>query len=254
MITVTCTDRGPAAPPSQAPPVAPAAPPTPAAPAPASVPAPTGPVYPIATAPTDSFPMAVPFECMTVPTSLGANPDDLCAPADPAAPAPPVPAVAAAPGVAGVPAVPAPPQVTAGLVAEALRRVPLPAPVIEVQPPNGRTLVNFDTNFYTEAGDLDRTITLLGQQVDLQISAASYTWVFGDGQSLQTTSPGAAYPQLDVTHRYLGAGGVQVRVDVTYTAQFSVNGGPFAPVPGSVTVAGGSEPLQVVEARPTLVG
>ncbi|WP_160009379.1 PKD domain-containing protein [Nocardioides sp. AX2bis] len=143
---------------------------------------------------------------------------------------------------------------TSGLVAEALRRVPLPAAVIEVQPPNGRTLVNFDTNFFTAAGDLDRTITLLGQQVDLQISAASYTWVFGDGQSLQTTSPGAAYPQLDVTHRYLGAGEVEVRVDVTYTAQFSVEGGPFAPVPGSVTVAGGPEPLQVVEARPTLVG
>ncbi len=197
--------------------------------------------------------MAVPFECRAVPSSLGANPLDVCAPPDPAEPAEPVAAVAAAPA-AGPAAPPAPPQVTTGLVAEALRQVPLPASQIEVQPPNGRTLVNFETNFYTEGGDLTRTITLLGQQVDLQISAASYTWVFGDGESLRTTGPGAAYPQLDVTHRYLQAGEVQVGVDTTYTAQFSVNGGPFVPVPGSVTVAGELEPLQIVEARPTLVG
>jgi hypothetical protein len=37
------------------------------------------------------------------------------------------------------------PTVTPGMVAAAFRRIPLPESELNVQPPNGRTLVNFDT-------------------------------------------------------------------------------------------------------------
>jgi hypothetical protein len=40
----------------------------------------------------------------------------------------------------------APPEVTPGLVLRALRRVPLPASELVVQPPGGRTLVNLETS------------------------------------------------------------------------------------------------------------
>jgi len=146
------------------------------------------------------------------------------------------------------------PDVTPGMVAAALARIPLPAGTLKVQPANGRTLVNFDTNFYTEVAPLDPSITLLGQQVDLHIVPSQFGWRFGDGETTTTDQPGAPYPQLDVTHSYLKQGPVAPSVDTTYTATFRVNGGPWQDVPGSVTVAGAPVDLEVLTATPTLVG
>ncbi|MCD4532475.1 hypothetical protein LRP67_00015 [Nocardioides sp. cx-169] len=123
-----------------------------------------------------------------------------------------------------------------------------------MQPPNGRTLVNFKTNFYTETEPFTRTITLLGQQVDLRIRPSGFGWRFGDGESLSTRSGGSPYPRLEITHRYLAEGQVGPAVDTTYAADWRVNGGAWQPVPGTVTIPGAPVPLEVVEATPTLVG
>ncbi|MDN4174421.1 hypothetical protein QWY28_15765 [Nocardioides sp. SOB77] len=140
------------------------------------------------------------------------------------------------------------------MVLNALRRVGLPPAQLQVQPPNGRTLVNFATNFYTEQGDLTRSVTLLGRQVDLRIHPTSYTWSFGDGTTATTSGPGAAYPDLEVTHDYRKAGRVAPSVDTTYSAEFSVDGGPWQPVDGTVTIPGAPVGLRVLTATPTLVG
>jgi hypothetical protein len=145
-------------------------------------------------------------------------------------------------------------SVTPGIVAAAFRRLPLPEAKLVIQPPNGRTLVNFKTNFYTEQGEFTRTVTLLGRQVELRIWPASFGWRFGDGESDQTTSPGAAYPDLEVTHEYLEKGRVSPSVDTTYAAEFRVGGGPWREVAGTVTISGSPQELRVVEARPVLVG
>jgi hypothetical protein len=147
-----------------------------------------------------------------------------------------------------------PPTVTPGIVAAACRRLPLPAAQLVIQPPNGRTLVNFETNFYTEQGEFTRTVTLLGRQVELRIWPASFGWRFGDGESDETTSPGAAYPDLEITHEYQRKGRVSPSVDTTYAAQFRVDGGPWRDVAGTVTITGSPQSLRVVEARPVLVG
>lgn len=145
-------------------------------------------------------------------------------------------------------------EVTPGMVLAALRRIPLPPSELIVQPPNGRTLVNFDTNFYTETEPFDRTIRLLGQRVDLRISPSAFEWHFGDGAAMATASAGSPYPDLEITHSYADKGTVGPAVDTTYSADFRVNGGPWRPVPGTVTIPGVSVALEVVEATPTLVG
>ncbi len=152
-----------------------------------------------------------------------------------------------------LPAQAAPPQLTPGLVARAFRRIPLPASALNIQPPNGRTLVNFDTNFYTDDAGFTRTLTLLGRRVELRIWPARYAWRFGDGSSRATSSPGSAYPDLEITHRYLRRGRVQPSVDTTYAAQYRVGGGPWRDVRGTVTVPGPPARLRVVTARPVLV-
>lgn len=145
-------------------------------------------------------------------------------------------------------------EVTPGLVASALQAIPLPPSELNVQPANGRTLVNFATNFYTETGPFDRTVTLLGQRVDLHIVPSEFGWRFGDGRVLRTDDAGAPYPDLRVTHTYRRKGEVSPAVDTTYTATYRVNGGTWAPVPGSVTIPGAPVGLEVLTARPVLVG
>ena len=143
---------------------------------------------------------------------------------------------------------------TPGTVANAFRSLPLPASSLEVQPPNGQTLVNFDTNFFTRQGQFTRTVRLLGQRVDLKIWPSQYRWVFGDGESLASESAGAPYPDLVITHDYRSQGGVRPRVDTTYSAQFRVNGGAWRDVDGTVTIPGDPVDLRVRTATPVLVG
>jgi|SRR3954447_11855839 hypothetical protein len=184
-------------------------------------------VVPIDLPPTDSGLDAI---CVATAISLGRDPMTYCLPPE------------------------TPEEVTPGMVATALKVLPLPSSALEVQPPNGRTLVNFETNFYTETRAFDRTVTLLGQRVDLHIVPAEFGWRFGDGGLLTTDEPGSPYPQLDVTHRYLKKGHVGPSVDTTYTATYRVNGGAWRDVPGSVTIPGAPVDLDVVTATPTLVG
>ncbi|UMG93577.1 DUF6318 family protein [Nocardioides sp. TF02-7] len=147
-----------------------------------------------------------------------------------------------------------PVEVTTTMIANALRRVPLPPSELTIQPPGGQTLVNFRTNFFTEERTLRRTVRLLGQRVDLRIEPHSYTWHFGDGESVTTEEPGAPYPRLRITHSYLRTGDYAPSLDTTWVADFRVGGGAWRPVPGSVTIAGAPVTLEAIEARPTLVG
>jgi hypothetical protein len=110
------------------------------------------------------------------------------------------------------------------------------------------------TNFFTERGELTRTVTLLGRRVELRIWPERFGWRFGDGTSTWTTEPGDAYPHLEITHRYLEKGRVSPSVDTTYAAQFRVGNGPWRDVDGTVTIPGTPEALRVVTARPVLVG
>lgn len=147
------------------------------------------------------------------------------------------------------------PAVTDDLIAIAFQRVPLPPSTLSIQPVGGQTLVNFDTNFFTDQDlTLDRTVRLLGQRVDLRIEAHSYTWRFGDGQTITTSNPGAPYPRLQITHNYLQTGDYRPALDTTWVADYRVNGGPWRAVPGSVTIEGAPADLSAIEARPTLVG
>jgi hypothetical protein len=148
----------------------------------------------------------------------------------------------------------APPQVTGAMVLQAFRRVPLPALRSHSQPAN-KTLINFDTIFFTPAQPLTRNITLLGQRVRLEIRPSRFEWVHGDGTTETTSEPGSPYPAKDIVYRYADAHRtVQHRVVVTWSAEYSLNGGPLQPVNGTVTTTGPATPLRIAEASPALSG
>ncbi|WP_157514855.1 PKD domain-containing protein [Nocardioides sp. J54] len=149
---------------------------------------------------------------------------------------------------------PGTPALTTGHVRRAFAELKLPAGEMVVQPPDGLTLVNFDTNFYTTTIEpITRTVRLLGRRVTLEATPSRYTWTFGDGQSLTTTDPGAPYPRLTITHNYLRTGTYRPTLATTYTGRFRVGNVPWRQIPGTVTIDGTGQPLRAIEAEPKLV-
>lgn len=143
---------------------------------------------------------------------------------------------------------------TPGLVRRAFRRLTWPSSELVVQPPNGRTLVNFDTNFFTlNTRPTTRVVTLLGQRVTIEATPARYVWHFGDTEELITTDPGAPYPDLRVTHRYRRVGSLSPSVDTTYAGRYRVGNGAWQTIPDTLTVPGATVALEVLSATPHLV-
>lgn len=146
------------------------------------------------------------------------------------------------------------PDVTWEMVLREVQRVGLPSLEVRVQPAE-RTLVNFDTNFYAEPEAFERQLTLLGQGVEVRAEPVEFAWSFGDGTTDATESPGAPYPDLEVTHAYTDADvTVEPSVAVTYTAEFRVGAGEWQQIPETVTISGPPVSLRVVEATPVLSG
>jgi hypothetical protein len=158
-----------------------------------------------------------------------------------------------------IPDEPGDPPSLLALVIEEWRRVQIPAASINVVPPGGRTLVNFDTIVYTDAGDIAFPVTILGRNVVINAQPVTYTWVFGDGATTTTSSPGVPYREGEpigsdaIVHQYREPGPVTLRVDVEYSAEFTVDGGPPQAIPGSAEVTGDTAELTVVEARSQLI-
>jgi hypothetical protein len=145
-------------------------------------------------------------------------------------------------------------QVSPALVARAFRSIPLPH-LRAITQPADKTLINFDTIFYVQATPLHRTLNLLGQRVELAITPSTFRWVHGDGTTAVTHTAGAAYPAKDVVYRYQQAHvTVRQHVEIVWTARWSLNGGAYQDVDGTVTTVGPETPLRIAEATPALSG
>lgn len=136
------------------------------------------------------------------------------------------------------------------------RHIAWPEADLVIQPPDGRTLVNLKTNFYTTTTQPKiQSVTIFGSVVEIEATPASYTWHFGDGSTASGTEPGDKYPNLEVTHTYVKAD-VTVRpsVDVTYSGSWRIDGGDWHDIDETLTVEGSRVELQVLTATPHLVG
>ncbi|MEJ7834247.1 MAG: hypothetical protein WKF79_15140 [Nocardioides sp.] len=100
----------------------------------------------------------------------------------------------------------------------------------------------------------------LGQRVTIEATPVEYVWHFEDpddpdgAEDLTTSDPGAAYPDLTVTHDYLRVGTVAPSVETVYAGRFRVGGGPWRAIPDTLAVPGRSVTLEIIEATPRLVG
>ena len=133
------------------------------------------------------------------------------------------------------------------------RRLPITPSALTVQP-EGPVLVNIDTIAYVDPAPQTLTTTVLGTPIAFQVTAATYTWDFGEDDPFTTTSPGHPWPDQDVAHPYRRPGTGQVTVTTTWQATYTLGTDPTVrTVPGTATTTTTSEPFEIVEAHSHLV-
>ncbi len=144
------------------------------------------------------------------------------------------------------------PEVTEGDIVRAVREIGLPNLRVQIQPGTS-TLVNVPTIFYTRPQPFDRSVTLLGFDIDLVAEPVRYRWVHGDGTTSTTSKPGRPYPSTEVTYRYRHpADAVKPRVDVIYRVRYRVDGGAWQTINQTLLASGPTSALEVREAAPVL--
>ena len=115
------------------------------------------------------------------------------------------------------------------------------------QPPGAKALVSKIVIVYTSPAAQDLTTRVGDQSVSIVATPVSYTWDWGDGATTTTTDPGAAYPDHTVYHKYSHtAQGVTITLTTTWSATYSVGGGPPQPVSGTLTTTDTSGPFDLV--------
>lgn len=126
---------------------------------------------------------------------------------------------------------------------------------VNVQPPDGWTLVNVDTIAFTERQPRTMSTSLFGIPVEIRAVPSNYSWDFGDGSApLVTSDPGAPYPAHTVAHAYTMTGEAAISLTTTWHGQFRLAGEPtWYDVAGEATTVSSSGSLEILEARARLV-
>lgn len=152
------------------------------------------------------------------------------------------------------------PKLTVAMINSEFVKTPFARPQVKMEPVGNRTLANLPNFFMADfsgkgygPGEV-RDLTLLGHSVRVRPTLKSNTFHFGDGSSLgPTESRGGGYPDGDIKHAYLKRGTVSASVTTVYGGQFAVDGGEFTDLPGTATITGPAQPIQVLEAKGRLV-
>lgn len=173
-------------------------------------------------------------------------------------------AVCLQPTTPTAPAIPVDPRIIIdALGRRAFAFMPWAKPSLAVQPPNGQIMVTlpvfFHLEFITGGTAPGQVMTfpadqMAGFDVSLRPKVLAYRYIFGDGAaSAATLSTGGTWPTGDITHAYAYGGTYQAYVEVTYTAEISVDGSPFQPFHQTATVTGPATPITALISHNILI-
>lgn len=102
---------------------------------------------------------------------------------------------------------------------------------------------------------------LLGLPAEVRFTPVEFLWDFGDGTTLTTSDGGATWSELGqpefsdtaTSHVYGQRGKYELALQVSFTAEYSVGGGGWTPVAGTLLVDSGSFDVAVGGAGTVLV-
>lgn len=93
---------------------------------------------------------------------------------------------------------------------------------------------------YAEDATQTLETTIMGTPVSVRAIPVSYHWDLGDGNTITTEKPGEPYPSEQVSSTYSYEGWYDITLTTTFRGEFSVDGGPWQQIDGTIEVA--SEP------------
>lgn len=115
--------------------------------------------------------------------------------------------------------------------------------VANAGPPEGWIPVNMTNVLYVEPEAQVLDLELLGTPVQVRATPVAYHWDLGDGNTINTDKPGEPYPSEQVSSEYTYEGWYDITLTTTFEGEFSVNGGEWQPIDGTIEVA--SEPIEI---------
>lgn len=141
-------------------------------------------------------------------------------------------------------------------VAERLRdRIPVPRAAVEINPDRG--VVGVESWFWIDGYDgsmLTNSTDAFGSLVEVEARVTRYRWSFGDGTTVESDTPGRAYPERSqVRHIYerSSAGlsdGYPVEATFTFGVRYRVDGGAWIALPGISRTASVAYPVRESQA------
>jgi hypothetical protein len=138
----------------------------------------------------------------------------------------------------------APPAVT---ITDVARLVPSVG--VSGMEPQGWAVVGLPSNFYADSSPRTAGATLLGRAAEVRFTPVSFSWSFGDGATLTTSSAGAPWASLglpefsetETSHVYAAPGSYTIGLAVSFAAEYRFGTAAWTPLAG--TVPGTAPPL-----------
>ncbi|GEA81899.1 PKD domain-containing protein [Cellulomonas uda] len=121
----------------------------------------------------------------------------------------------------------------------------------------GTVLVNKGIIGWVEPDERTFRTSLLDYGIDVVTWPVEYTWEFGDGHTLTTTSPGGPYPNRDVEHVYEQTGMFTVTLTTVWEGKYRVDEDEdheWRAIDGTALTTATLAPFEVTELRGHLVG
>ena len=135
------------------------------------------------------------------------------------------------------------PPVVITVTREDFARLPVEPLEPHAGPAEGWLPVNMVNVLYTEPENQLLTTELLGTPVAIRATPVSYDWDLGDGNTITTTNPGKPYPSEIVSATYAHEGWYDITLTTTFSGQFSVDGGEWQDIDGTIEVT--SDPVPI---------
>lgn len=126
---------------------------------------------------------------------------------------------------------------------EEFAKLPVKPSVAHAGPSDGWLPAGMPNVLHAESEPQVLDTTLLDTPVSVRATAQSYHWELGDGNTIDTEKPGKPYPSEEISSTYAYEGWYDVTLTTTFTGEFSVNGGEWQPIDGTIEVA--SEPIAI---------
>lgn len=156
--------------------------------------------------------------------------------------APGQPGAAPAAGTPGAPGA-APEPIVIIVTQEEFASLPITPLVASAGPPDGWLPVNMANVLYAEPEVQTLDTELLGTPVAVRAIPVSFHWDLGDGNTITTSTPGKPYPAEDVSATYTSEGWYDITLTTTFAGQFSVDGGEWQDIDGTIEVSSDPIPL-----------